>query len=261
MPTALRKDESFKAHSLADFWELANIGQYPAWAHSIKLSRTPFEHQAGDLNHLALYVRSGLYNDPGLGKTLPSQAHTLWLVSLGNRAVCVMPPVLVAQFYESFHANFPGIGAHVSIEMFSGDVSRRNQLVEGWNRSGWPQVLIMSNDMFAGKSVKEIKSLVAKRVKGALKKGTCPVATAALTDADQAGVDLWLAKGYNHLLVDEATSVKTPSSDLYKAVKKFVGPDDDNSNGLLLMTGSPIENNVTDAYGLISLITPSRYGS
>ena len=61
--------------------------------------------------------------------------------------------------------------------------------------------------------------------------------------------------------VDEATSVKTPSSSLHKAVKKFVGKDNDQSNGLVLMTGSPIENKLTDAYGLISLLTPARYGS
>lgn len=44
-------------------------------------------------------------------------------------------------------------------------------------------------------------------------------------------------------------------------MKKFVGKDNDQSNGLVLMTGSPIENKLTDAYGLISLLTPGRYGS
>jgi hypothetical protein len=55
--------------------------------------------------------------------------------------------------------------------------------------------------------------------------------------------------------------IKTPSSTLHKSVKKFAGKDNAQSNGLLLMTGSPIENNLTDAYGLIALLTPSRYGS
>lgn len=27
------------------------------------------------------------------------------------------------------------------------------------------------------------------------------------------------------------------------------------------MTGSPVENNLTDAYGLIALLSPNRYGS
>lgn len=59
----------------------------------------------------------------------------------------------------------------------------------------------------------------------------------------------------------EATAVKTPSSDLHKAVKQFAGPEGEESNGLVLMTGSPVLNNLTDLYDLIKLITPKRYAT
>ena len=181
-------------------------------------------------------------------KIIIAITHLIWLVSLGNKAICIMPPVLVPQFHASFSSNYPGIEQQVKIELFAGDVKTRNEMIETWNRSGWPDILVMSNDMFAGKSAKEIKNLQAKR------------GTAKLSPADEAGPDLWLQKGYNHLVVDEATSVKSPSSGLHKAVKTFVGTEEE-SNGLVLMTGSPVETNVTDAYGLIALITPKRYGS
>lgn len=260
MAKALAKSEERPA-TLAEFWQAANIPGTPGWAYGIDLPRTPFLHQITDLNHLAVHTRSGLFNDPGTGKTFPAQAHILWLVSLGNKAVCAMPPVLVKQFRDSFHANFPGIEKHVRIETFQGDVDARNQLIADWEARGWPDVLIMSFDMFSGKSPTEILSLVKKRRKSAEKKGLCPEQASILSPADEANQTTWLAKGYNHLTLDEATAVKTPSSDLHKAVKQFAGPDGAESNGLVLMTGSPVENNLTDLYGLIKLITPKRYAS
>lgn len=56
-----------------------------------------------------------------------------------------------------------------------------------------------------------------------------------------------------------ATAVKTPGSDLHKAVKQLAGDPGAETNGLTLITGSPVENNLTDLYGLVKLITPSRY--
>lgn len=117
----------------------------------------------------------------------------------------------------------------------------------------------MSFDMFSGKSPTEILSLVNKRRKSAEKKGLCPEQASILSPADEANQSTWLAKGYNHLTLDEATAVKSPGSDLHKAVKQFAGDAGAETNGLTLITGSPVENNLTDLYGLVKLITPSRY--
>ena len=263
MAQALKVSEPLEARikTLGDFWKAANISDGAPWAESISLARAPFNHQIGDLNHLAINTRSGLWNEPGVGKTFPAQAHILWLVSQGNKAVCVMPPVLVPQFRDSFYASFPGIAAHATLGVFQGDIAKRDELIKEWNRSGWPDILVMSFEMFTGKSDGRIKSLVAKRVKEAVKKGKDPQAAAQLSEADNANANLWLKKGYNHLLIDEATAVKTPGTDLHRAAHVFAGTDGPESNGLTLMTGSPVENNITDLYGLIKLITPSRYGS
>jgi SNF2 family DNA or RNA helicase len=243
--------------TLADFWAAANL-EGPAWASQVALRHLPFQHQITGLNHLALSPRSGLYDDAGLGKTLQAQAHTLWLVGLGNRALCVMPPVLVPQFYRNFSVNFPGIEQYVSIALFQGDLSQRNALIEQWDREGWPQILVMSNALFAGKSKRSLEALQRKRAQSAQKKGeACP----PLSPADQMGPDGWLQRGYNHLLHDESTAVKSPSSDLHQAVKRFVGPDGPETNGLVLMTGTPIDNSPEDAYGLIALLSPDRYSS
>lgn len=251
--------ETQAINTLADYWRAANIEPPVGWAERLRLPRTPFKHQVTGLNLLAVHPRAGLYDDPGLGKTLIAQAHILWLVSLGNKAVCAMPPVLVKQFCDSFHSNFPGIEKHVRIETFQGDVSARNALLAGWDRDGWPDVLIMSFDMFSGKSPTEILSLINKRRKSAEKKGLDQDEAAKLSPADEANQATWLAKGYNHLTLDEATAIKTPGSDLHKAVKQFAGDPGAETNGLTLITGSPVENNLTDLYGLVKLITPSRY--
>jgi SNF2 family DNA or RNA helicase len=260
MSAVLAMTSAPRIETLSDYWAAANIKDGPAWADSIRLSRIPFQHQITGLNLLALYPRAGLYDDPGLGKTLIAQAHILWLVSLGNKAVAVMPPILVKQFRDSFHANFPGIEKHVRIEVFQGDVAERDALLAGWDRHGWPDVLVMSYDMFSGKSATEINSLVTRRRKSAEKKGACVEQASRLSPADEANVNTWLAKGYNHLTLDEATAVKSPSSDLHKSVKQFAG-DLHATNGLVLISGSPIENNISDMYGLVKLITPTRYGS
>jgi SNF2 family DNA or RNA helicase len=297
--------ETQATNTLADYWRAANIEPPVGWAESLRLARTPFKHQITGLNLLAVHPRAGLYDDPGLGKTLIAQAHILWLVSLGNKAVCAMPPVLVKQFRDSFHSNFPGIERHVRIETFQGDIEDRDELIAHWETNGWPDVLIMSFDMFAGKSPTEILSLVNKRRKAietrtkvleawdlggwqavqevlpnkfrdaseeevpalfekwvkALRKKYEGKSEPAdkLSPADEANQATWLAKGYNHLTLDEATAIKTPGSDLHKAVKQFAGDPGAETNGLTLITGSPVENNLTDLYGLVKLITPSRY--
>lgn len=259
-----------KVKTLADYWQVSGMEVPADWAHQIKMTRTPREYQVLDLNHMASNTRSGLYNDPGLGKTLPAQAHVLWLVAQGNKAVCLMPPVLVQQFYESFNGNYLGVSAFVSISTYSGNLASRVKLLQEWDRSGWPQVVLCSFDLFCGKSRKELQSLVKTRLKHAEKRASGEgreitrserLEIEKLSPADELGVDTWLRKGYNHLLIDEATAVKSPNSDLHRAVARFVGEDPKTGNGLVLMTGSPVENELTDLYGLIKLTWPDRYSS
>jgi SNF2 family DNA or RNA helicase len=68
--------------------------------------------------------------------------------------------------------------------------------------------------------------------------------------------------GYTFLVCDEAHKLKNPTSQIHQAVCAYVQPElGEGSEGLVMATGSPIETNVEDAYGLIKLIDPTRYGS
>lgn len=69
-----------------------------------------------------------------------------------------------------------------------------------------------------------------------------------------------LERGFTDCKVDEANCVSQPSTQISKAVKLFAGPLDD-SNGITLMTGTPVLNTPLDTYGLFALLSPVRYGS
>ena len=212
-------------YSLADYFRAAELPTVPEFSEQVPMLRVPFEHQLGDLGHLAKFTRSGLWNEPGCGKTMPVQAYGLWLAGQGNKVVFIMPPVLVLQFAGTLQRSYPGYADYITSAVFQGTPKAREKLAESWG-GDWPDLLIMSFKMF----VQYHKELKDKH-------------------------------GYTCVVVDEATSVKSPSSQLHNAVKAFGGNHRENSNGIVLMTGSPIDTNVIDAYGLIATVTPDRYGS
>ena len=62
------------------------------------------------------------------------------------------------------------------------------------------------------------------------------------------------AGGFGLIIVDEATAVKTTTTDRWKALHSLVKP-----NTLIwLMTGTPASQSPTDAYGLAKLVNPSN---
>jgi SNF2 family DNA or RNA helicase len=211
--------------TLADYFRSAGLPAVPEFAETIKMRFAPFEHQIADLNHMATFTRAGLYNEPGTGKTMPVQAYGIWLASQGNRVVYVMPPVLVAQFVGTLGKSYPGYDKYISSGILQGTPKQRGKLINSWEGK-WPDILVMSFRMFVDyhKQLKE-------------------------------------EQGYTCVVVDEATAVKSPSSQLHNCVKIFGGNHRNDSNGVVLMTGSPIDTNVVDAYGLIAIVTPDRYGS
>jgi len=245
MSVVRRAVETAIIPTISDLWRDAGIQDLPAWGDKVQLLKTPFKHQIEDVNFLAANLpRAALWNEPGVGKTLSAQALNLWLVGLGNKVVIVMPPVLVEQFRAAFHANFAGLGYYVKIESFEGERAERDAKLCHWEQHGWPDVLVMSYKMFVGREK-------------APKRKDCKD-----TDADYQwlpgdkvtaknfGWQVLLAKGYTSLTIDESTAIKSPSTAIYAAVKEFVQPDGE-SNGLILMSGTPIENTVEDAYGPI----------
>lgn len=273
--------------TLAELMEAAQIHTYPDWMHDVRVTPggnsgfTPRPYQISGLNHLAANLpRMGLYDDPGTGKTLQIQGLLLWLSGLGNKSVAVMPPTLVPQFIGSFSANFQGLGQYVKVAMINGDIKTREKQIAHFNTHGWPEILVMSYRMFLGsnfdkKTVSAFKKTMKdqgikitakewRRFEAGQKAIGNPYAFAPgrpVTALNLKGEAL-KSLGYTFLACDEAHEVKNPKSKIHQAVDAFVNPSaGDDSNGLLLATGSPVETNIEDAYGLIRLITPTRYGS
>jgi len=271
-------------YSLARFLEDGGITEYADWCHGVAVTPSgvpeyrPRRYQVTGLNHIAAYLpRMALYDDPGTGKTLQIQAALLWLISLGNKCVATMPPTLVPQFMESLETNFTHISGYVKIGAVHGDKPRREKQIQAFNENGWPQLLVVSYPTFVGRDYDPRALANFKR--------SCPgrITTKAwmrFQKEQEAQGDLyaytpgctitalnfkWSALkglGYTFLACDEAHKLKNPDSDLHKAVEGFVEPDKGkDSEGLLLATGSPIPTNIEDAYGLIKLIDPTRYGS
>jgi SNF2 family DNA or RNA helicase len=193
----------------------------PEWMASIRMPRKPFEHQREDIKFFCEHDRFGLFSQPGVGKTLPMQAFGVLLVTYGNGVIYIMPPILINQFKASFESNYPKIGDFVRIEALVGNPKERDALLENWGNFDYPDIVLMSYKMFV-KYWEHFKE-----------------------------------RGFSMLFVDEATVVKTHTSQIHKAVKSFVEP----TNGLGLVTGTPIESNVEDCFGLIKLIRPEAYGS
>ncbi len=218
-------DSQQSNYTLDHYFNEAQLGFSPDWAKEVVLPNPPFKHQIGDLNHLAMFSRSGIWNEPGIGKTRPIQAYGLWLAAQGNKIVYIMPPVLVPQFQNSLASTYADYSNFVSCAGLQATLKKREKLIEQWNSTGWPDVVVMSYRMFV-----QYHTLLKQN-------------------------------GFTCAIVDEATAVKSPSSQIHKAVKIFAGKPGDESNGVVLVTGSPIDTNVIDAYGLIAILDPNRYGS
>lgn len=60
---------------------------------------------------------------------------------------------------------------------------------------------------------------------------------------------------FHHLILDEGQNVKNPSSDTHKAVKQI------QSAHKLILTGTPIENSLTDLWAIFDLLNPGMLGS
>lgn len=280
--------------TLAEMLEEAGITEYAEWSHEVIVtpngnpSFKPRPYQISGLNHLAAHLpRCGLWDDPGVGKTLQLQAFALWMSGLGNKVVAVMLPGLVPQFLESFNNNFQRCEFHTSAAMLFGDKGPRQKQIDSFNAKGWPDLLVMSYDTFKGRDKAPLRTKLPAKVEEELNALPPEEALAKRQELASEIRREWEEKnkayywregkpvtaenlsgkaleylGYNLVICDEAHALKNPGSSIHQAVRDFVNPWDDSlSNGLILATGSPIKTNVEDAYGLISMLDPDRYGS
>lgn len=211
--------------SLADYYRAAGISDFPAWAEGVPIvingeARAPYRHQVTGLNLACYFDRAGLYDETGAGKSIPSQAYAIWHAGLGNKVIVLMGPSLLVQYQRSLEGTFPGVSEHLKIGVYRGTPERRRKLTAEYEARGYPDILLMSYHIF-----RKLFTL--------------------------------LREYYSVLVCDEAQILKNPESGFHQAVTQFLGPVGE--RGLLLMTGTPHENELVDLYGYIKLITPHLY--
>lgn len=255
-------------YTLADFLTEAGAVDLPPIASKLKMAFPDFNkdlkwwpHQAIELNQALRLQRYGLLGEPGVGKTVPAQALLLYYVGYGNKALCLMPPVLIQQFKESLRDTFVGVYDHLTLHVLDEGPRERLALFEKWDQEGWPDVLCMSYQMFINYPYAMEEQLIPSEVIGdpsikrKLRKRLGP----------ETYRTLYQCKQYNIIIGDEAQALKKPSSMFHKAVAFLAGMPMDRTElgdtALLLMTGTPLHNQPLDAYGLIKLLRPWQYKS
>lgn len=253
-------------YTLGNYLRDANIFEFPDWFYGVETKRfdeelgqlvdmRPWEHQVIDLNFLACHERAGLYNDAGVGKTVPMQAFGIYMAALGNKVVIGMPPKLIGQFTESLVTTYQGVTDHLDIFVLDEKQAVAEQIVRGWleDKQSCPDIVLMSYEMFA--FLQPLKPVKAKEISNS-KTGSKYTRPAVKPKKYHPLMEA----GFNVLIFDEAHKLKNPESAAHKRVWRWVRATE-GMYQLVLATGTPIYNQLSDAYGLIRLVTPGVYNS
>lgn len=181
----------------------------------------PRPDQYQGLNKCLTENRFGLFDDPGVGKTVVAQAYAIHKVLTGKKVLVLMPPILLYQFDESLCETFEGIENHLTRHILDDSPAERALLEEGWKEHGYPDILSATPQMF---------------------------------------YKYWnvLREQYTVLVADEVHKYLTQAeAGIYKRIAAFLGGWEDSE--CVLMTGTPLGNELTQAYGLTKLLNPGAY--
>lgn len=202
------------------------------------LKTQPKQHQIDGLTWLQSHWTAGsvgalLADDMGLGKTFQALAFLAWLKEqmhsglIEKRPILIVAPVGLLRNWEAEHAlhlSAPGLG----------DVVRAY-----------------------GYHIKFLK-------KGSHKQGNAGLDSAQISSADwvlanyEAISDYQLTFGaikFACVVFDEAQKIKTPSARMTHAAKGL------NTDFVLAMTGTPVENRLADLWCISDVVQPSSLGS
>lgn len=223
---------STKQHSLHQYLKDAGVLEMPAIP-DFPMTLTPMPHQVEGLRGALQKPRFGLFDSAGTGKTIIMQAYALYYIGWGNKVVCAMPPVLCEQFQETLGTTFVGTDKKVTSHILVGAKSktrnkvrltaeqvRAEQFAE-WDEYGWPNMLLMSYEMF-DKNWKRLKKA-----------------------------------GYDVLITDEAQKLRGSESNIHATVYNYTEEDDDTA--LLLATGTPLHHTPVDGYAMSRLLDRETY--
>lgn len=213
--------------TLAEFFQQAGIERYPAFAPFVQLSKQPFKSQVQGLTLCVHHQWFGLLDETGAGKSIPVTAAALHYIGMGNRVLVVTQASLIYQFAESVVEDFIGIERYIKVHPLAEGPRERAKLFKAWDAGGWPEILVMSYELFAVHGL----HAVAK------------------------------AAGYDVLITDESQKWKSPKSSFAKRIAEYVGKPDRMETAFFPMTGTPMHTALLDCYPLVSLLAPGVYGS
>lgn len=210
-------------YTLDDYFKAAKLKNTVPFAPYITMrpDRIPMEHQVKGLNKLLTHDNWGLYDEPGTGKTLIVHAYAMFWISEGQKVLAIMPPNLVYQFKEELFGIYKGADKYLQCHILDQNPRQRRRLYQEWEaNNSWPQIMCMSYQMFQ----REYKTFMSE---------------------------------YRVGLFDEAQALKNSTSGIYKLVKKW--QEQKGGTAVVPMTGTPIHNELIDAYALIDLTDPGAY--
>lgn len=158
-----------------------NTGRYEG----VGVSLIPRKHQISGLKDALKNGSYGLWDDAGTGKSLVAYLFSATSLIHGKKVLGIMPPGLSEQYLENFLSG-------ISMDLPAGGVvlnqppAERAELYKKWDKTGWPDVIIIGYQMFL-------------RCRKHLPK-----------------------EEYRTVICDEAHALKNPSSTTHKIVKEFV---------------------------------------
>lgn len=275
------------AGNLNDLMIVCGVNNHPAWFSSIELEYWPMEHQMRMVQTYPRHMRYLDAGDPGVGKTFPAQIHAILMAALGNKVVFTMPPKPMMQFMREFDTFFHGIRNHLKIEHLNVNAAKKKQLIDQWDKEGWPDILVVSYDTFRLLNDKNSKKKIGNnlwKVRALGREGQkdefatpyftedgnpySPGAQPYTKDGrkiDKKGyarnpLQMKLYEvGYHVMFFDEAHALCGMNSILSTSVAEMSQRLKDEV-AIYLMTGTPIPTHLHDVYGIIRLINPEAYG-
>ena len=255
--------------TLSDIMKDIGVRKHPDYFSGIKVKHKPMPHQLEMMKLYTISTRYGDFGEPGSGKTYPAHIHGILMASLGNKVVYTMPPKLIDQFEEEMHDYFIGIGHYLKMGKLNVPAAKKRQLVEQWDKEGWPDILFMSYDGYREfNDVNKAKKIGANQwyyqdgtrydeEKGgqAYTKNGRIISKRGTAENDK---HLLLnKKGYNVFFFDEAHAL----CGLNSIISQSVDETAKGNTAIYLMTGTPVPTVISDAYGIIRLINPDAYSS
>lgn len=231
--------------NLNEYLKLAGVTRPLAFGDYLEIQLpgdgVPRDYQIGGLHAALRNHWFGLWDDPGCGKTLVSQAWACYWVSEGYKVLVLTLSNLIGQYIDDFLETFPGVDRYLRIERFNHDAPKRRRLEQEWDAAGsWPEVLVMTYEGFSN-----------------LFDAKCP----------DAKPTWFFERGYRVMCADEVHKrLCNVDTTLHRRLRAWRDngadrplPPPDNETVFLPMTGTPIPRTLTDAYGIVELVNPGRY--